>query len=83
MEPSDKQLRTLYRLIKENWTQSRLLYEFGPDGESLTDDRCFVAVLGTPVDGGMPDMQTSKCYLIYQDGDCLDEDDIPKGNGYE
>lgn len=80
MKPTEAQLRQLYELIRVNWRQSGLLYEFAPDPDSVYPG-CYLAIFGTPIDPSNYDLK--KVYYIYPDGSFLDEDDISGGNDGE
>jgi len=80
MEPTEAQLRRLYKLIQRNWRQSNLLYNFAPDPESVIRG-CYLAVFGTPINHS--EWTLTKAYYIYPDGGYLDEDDIQGGIRYE
>lgn len=73
MQPTDNQLRRLYSLIRVNWQQSGLLYDFAPDPDSVYSG-CYLAIFGTPVDNS--NYNLTKVYYIYPDGSFLDEDDL-------
>jgi len=73
MEPTESQLRQLYQLIRDNWRQSGLLYDFSPDPESIYNG-CYLAIFGTPIDNS--NYILKKVYYIYPDGFFLDEDDL-------
>jgi len=79
MEPTNEQLRRLYKLIQRNWRQSNLLYDFAPDLEVIKG--CHLAVFGTPIDHSNWTM--TKVYYIYPDGAYIDEDDTQGGIKYE
>jgi hypothetical protein len=73
MQPTEAQLRQLYELIRANWQQSGLLYDFAPDPDSVLPG-CYLAIFGTPINDSSYSL--TKVYYIYLDGSFLDEDDI-------
>lgn len=77
MEPTEAQLRQLYRLIEINWQHSGLLYYFAPEPDSVYSG-CYLAIFGTPINHS--EWNLTKVYYIYVDGSFLDEDDIFRGN---
>jgi hypothetical protein len=70
MQPTEAQLRQLYKLIQDNWQRSGLLYDFGADLDSVYPG-CYVAVFGTPVNHS--DWTLTQAYYIYADGTFLSE----------
>jgi hypothetical protein len=73
MEPTEAQLRSLFRLIQINWQRSGLLYDFSPDLDSVYPG-CYLAIFGTPTTHS--EWELTKVYYIYSNGSFLDEDDI-------
>lgn len=73
MEPTEAQLRQLYKLIQVNWQQSGLLDDFLPDPNSFYPG-CYLTIFGTPVNNS--EWILTKVYYIYPDGSFLDEDDF-------